>query len=81
MFTLTDGGNSLKVAHGAFAPALAAAAFAAGPLHAEDYPTKPVLLVVPFAPGGGSEFRSRLVGNKLTKAWKQQVVVESRHPD
>src|SRR4029453_10425287 len=43
-----------------------------------DYPNKPILLVVPFAPGGSSEFLSRLIGAKLTEAWKQQVVVESR---
>lgn len=44
----------------------------------QDYPSKPILLVVPFAPGGSSEFLSRLIGSKLTEAWKQQVVVESR---
>jgi tripartite-type tricarboxylate transporter receptor subunit TctC len=48
------------------------------PLHAEDYPTKPIVLVVPFAPGGSSDFLSRLIGSKLTEAWKQQVVIESR---
>jgi len=53
-------------------------ALAAGPLLAQDYPNKPILLVVPFAPGGSSEFLSRLIGAKLTEAWKQQVVVESR---
>ena len=47
-------------------------------LFAQDYPTKPILLVVPFAPGGSSDFLSRLIGSKLTEAWKQQVVVESR---
>jgi tripartite-type tricarboxylate transporter receptor subunit TctC len=44
----------------------------------QDYPNKPIVLVVPFAPGGSSEFLSRLIGAKLTEAWKQQVVVESR---
>lgn len=43
-----------------------------------DYPNKPILLVVPFAPGGSSDFLSRLIGAKLTEAWKQQVVIESR---
>ena len=52
---------------------------AAVPAQAQsDYPNKPILLVVPFAPGGSSEFLSRLIGSKLTEAWKQQVVVESR---
>ena len=53
-------------------------ALAVAPLYAQDYPTKPIILVVPFAPGGSSDFLSRLIGSKLTEAWKQQVVVESR---
>jgi tripartite-type tricarboxylate transporter receptor subunit TctC len=58
---------------------LAAVTAIAGVAHAQsDYPSKPILLVVPFAPGGSSEFLSRLIGAKLTEAWKQQVVVESR---
>jgi tripartite-type tricarboxylate transporter receptor subunit TctC len=55
------------------------AACGAAPAAAQqDYPNKPIVLVVPFAPGGSSEFLSRLIGAKLTEAWKQQVVVESR---
>src|SRR5215207_10706299 len=57
----------------------ALAACAVAPSVAQsDYPNKPIVLVVPFAPGGSSEFLSRLIGAKLTEAWKQQVVVESR---
>ena len=58
--------------------AVALLALSAGTLFAEDYPSKPIVLVVPFAPGGSSDFLSRLIGAKLTEAWKQQVVVESR---
>lgn len=57
---------------------VASLALVVTPLFAQDYPTKPILLVVPFAPGGSSDFLSRLIGAKLTEAWKQQVVVESR---
>ena len=57
---------------------LACLALISGPSAAQDYPNKPIVLVVPFAPGGSSEFLSRLIGAKLTEAWKQQVVVESR---
>jgi tripartite-type tricarboxylate transporter receptor subunit TctC len=53
-------------------------AFAMTHAFAQDYPSKPILLVVPFAPGGSSDFLSRLIGAKLTEAWKQQVVIESR---
>lgn len=53
-------------------------ALAVTSLFAQDYPAKPIVLIVPFAPGGSSDFISRLIGGKLTEAWKQQVVVESR---
>src|SRR5215510_14017213 len=78
MITLTTKGHPMNNTHRMLAAALATLAFAAGPLNAQDYPSKPILLVVPFAPGGSSEFLSRLIGSKLTEAWKQQVVVESR---
>jgi len=49
-----------------------------GGAHAQTYPSKPILLIVPFAPGGSSELLSRLVGQKLTESLGQQVVVENR---
>jgi tripartite-type tricarboxylate transporter receptor subunit TctC len=49
-----------------------------GPAGAQDYPNKPITLVVPFAPGGSSEVLSRLVGQKLTESWKQQVVIDNK---
>jgi tripartite-type tricarboxylate transporter receptor subunit TctC len=51
---------------------------AAAPAAAQDYPNKPITLVVPFAPGGSSEVLSRLIGQKLTESWKQQVVIDNR---
>jgi tripartite-type tricarboxylate transporter receptor subunit TctC len=51
---------------------------AAGLAAAQDYPNKPITLVVPFAPGGSSEVLSRMIGQKLTESWKQQVVIDNK---
>ena len=48
--------------------AAALAALATGTVLAQQYPTKPVRVIVAFAPGGGSDFVARLIGQKLTKA-------------
>ncbi len=42
------------------------------------YPTKSVRMLVPFPPGGGTDFIARLVGQKLTEMWGQQAIVENR---
>jgi len=45
---------------------------------ATAYPTKPVRLILPFAPGGGTSSVGRLLGQRLTEGWRQQVLVDPR---
>jgi len=54
------------------------AAWLAGPASAQDYPNRPVRMVVPFPPGAASDFLARVLGQKLGETWGQQIVVDNR---
>ena len=57
---------------------LATPAGAAENFAAERFPSRPIRLLVPFAPGGGNDFLARLVGQKLGEQFGQQFVVDNR---
>lgn len=51
----------------------------AGPATAQQpYPYRPIRIISPYAAGGGNSIMARLIGQKLTEAWGQQVIVDSR---
>ena len=45
---------------------------------AQDYPSRPVTIVVPFAPGGSTDLLSRMVGQKLEQRWGKTFVIENK---
>jgi tripartite-type tricarboxylate transporter receptor subunit TctC len=57
---------------------LLAVALAASPAAAQDYPSRPITLIVPYAAGGGNDVMARVAAEKMSKTLGQQVVVENR---
>ena len=58
--------------------ALAVLSTAAYSQDAANYPSRPIRVIVPFAPGGGLDISTRLIGQKLTEKWGQNIVVDTR---
>jgi tripartite-type tricarboxylate transporter receptor subunit TctC len=58
--------------------ALLACACVAGAAPAQEYPAKPIRLIVPFPPGGGNDTIARLMGQKLAPVLGQQLLVDNR---
>ena len=49
-----------------------------GAIAADAYPNKPIRMIVPFSPGGTSDTLARILGQKMTEQWGQQIVVDFR---
>ena len=75
--------RKIKHTQGAAAALLltSAAALASASVFAQsvaNYPSRPIRVIVPFAPGGGLDISTRLIGQKLTEMWRQNIVVDAR---
>ena len=57
---------------------LAGLALVLGSARAQDYPSRQIQIIVPFAPGGGTDIVSRTVAAKMTDSWKVPVIVDNR---
>jgi len=68
-----------SLSHGLLLSALAiTVAGVAAPAHAQQYPTKPITLVIPLPPGGTNDMMARAVADKMGAALGQRVVIENR---
>jgi tripartite-type tricarboxylate transporter receptor subunit TctC len=54
------------------------AGLAAQPGFAQDYPSRPITLIVPYAAGGGNDLMARTAAEKMSKTLGQQIVIENR---
>lgn len=51
---------------------------AASPAHGQDFPSRPVRMIVPFPAGGGADIIARIYSQKLAELWGQQVIIDNR---
>src|SRR5690606_33802005 len=68
----------MKLSKLALALCLSIPVVAAAQADATKFPEKPVVIIVPYSPGGGSDNVSRAMARHLSETWKQSVVVENK---
>jgi tripartite-type tricarboxylate transporter receptor subunit TctC len=64
--------------HASIGTLLAVALACATPVQAQEFPSKPIKLIVPYAAGGGTDIVARIVAQKLQDKWGPAVIVENR---
>ena len=75
----TGGGRIMMLRHRlVLQAALTGLLLAFGGAQAQEYPVKPIRIVVPSSPGGGTDILTRQIAVKLTERWGQQVIVDNR---
>ena len=57
---------------------LLAVLFFAGAVHAQEYPTKTIRIIIPLTPGSGADIAGRIVAARMSEHWKQPVIIENR---
>src|SRR5437763_1505038 len=73
-------GRQLRIVSAFFAISVVAllAVMVAERAHAQDYPNRPITLVVPYAAGGGNDLFARIASEKMSRTLGQQIVIENR---
>jgi tripartite-type tricarboxylate transporter receptor subunit TctC len=71
-------GSASRLTLALTAALLATQAFCAGPSGAQDYPTRPIRIIVPFGAGGPADVAARVLGNAMQESLKQPFVIENR---
>jgi tripartite-type tricarboxylate transporter receptor subunit TctC len=71
-------GRRLRNVGAIFTPVLLALFVAVSPTIAQDYPNRPITLVVPYAAGGGNDLFARIASEKMSRTLGQQIVIENR---
>src|ERR1044071_4966978 len=77
-FCLHRGKNDMRIRIAALLPIATLAALAAAPAPAQNYPSKPIRILIAQAPGSATDVIARVVGNRLSESLGQPIVIEAR---